>query len=414
MSKGKKVLVTLIIIFVTLSLIGTGLYISYLKVEEHIEEHTNLWKKTEYVAFAKEASDKPMYVPIDTFKKEMETYRPKWRDYNNYTYYNIVTEEEQLIYKIYEYAMDNNMPYIYIEGSLIPAYKDIHNAITLLSLDSAVIDQNTQLDYINAQYEIYQQYLYRVMVKKVKCVQVHIPDFNEEKTKQIEECITKAEEILENLGIKKMSTEKEKAEAIYLYLGKNVKYKDYEDVKSQHFLHDALIKNSSNCDGYANAFSLMCNMAGIDCFEKKNTHQKGDKSGHTWNTVRLDDVWYNVDATASPSYYEGNLEGIPYRFGYSDNQQSDRHQYTGCVPECNTDIIPADCTFKSTKDKGIADKASKALKNTDKDYILLVFDEFHKEDAENIMQDVANTTYSGIVYVHVDGHYHTLVLIKYQ
>lgn len=48
------------------------------------------------------------------------------------------------------------------------------------------------------------------------------------------------------------------------------------------------------CDGYSEAFSLMCESAGLEVAEVS-----GSAKGlpHRWNQVRIDGIWYNVDVT---------------------------------------------------------------------------------------------------------------------
>ena len=48
------------------------------------------------------------------------------------------------------------------------------------------------------------------------------------------------------------------------------------------------------CDGYAKAFSLLCNMEGIDCIRVTG---KLSSEGHAWNKVKIDGIWYVVDIT---------------------------------------------------------------------------------------------------------------------
>ena len=48
------------------------------------------------------------------------------------------------------------------------------------------------------------------------------------------------------------------------------------------------------CDGLSKAYSLLCNMEGIDCLRIMGTASGG---GHAWNKVRLLGKWYVVDLT---------------------------------------------------------------------------------------------------------------------
>ncbi len=414
MSKGKKRLITGIILSVVFTLICAAGVAGYFQLEKHIENHTNQWQKIKYIALAKSADDNPNFIPVKDFEKALTTYEFKWDDYNTYTYYNsIETKEEKLIYKIYEYAMENGTPFIYIESSLVPAYKDLSDMLIMLSMDSAVVDQNSTMTYYNEKFEVYQQYLYKVMVKNGKCIKINIADFTDEKNEKIEESVKKAEEILKDLDFNENSTDTERAEAIYRYLGKNIEYKDYKEHKYQFFLYDALIEGSSNCDGYANAFSLLCNMADIPCFEKLNTAQTDDDEGHTWNTMLIDGVWYNADATYSTTYCEHSfLKGIPFRFGYADNLQFDRHQYQGVVPECTENLlISPDCVFKNNTDDNIADKVQTALNKTTEDYVMLVFEEYDEGLQEDMIDNISYTIYRSLRYIVYQDTHRTLIFI---
>ena len=53
------------------------------------------------------------------------------------------------------------------------------------------------------------------------------------------------------------------------------------------------------CEGYANAFKLLCDKFGVPAVHVKGTAVTGGQSGgHSWNYVKLDDnCWYGVDST---------------------------------------------------------------------------------------------------------------------
>ena len=53
-------------------------------------------------------------------------------------------------------------------------------------------------------------------------------------------------------------------------------------------------RESAVCEGYAKAFQLLLNAAGIDCVYVVG---KASGSGHAWNQVYIEDQWYNVDLT---------------------------------------------------------------------------------------------------------------------
>lgn len=62
------------------------------------------------------------------------------------------------------------------------------------------------------------------------------------------------------------------------------------------------------CAGYAQAFEMVCNGAGIDCVAVTS-------SDHEWNKVRVNDSWYNVDVT-----WDDSTSAVYYTyFGRSDD-----------------------------------------------------------------------------------------------
>ncbi|MBQ8136662.1 MAG: hypothetical protein IJ174_04435, partial [Clostridia bacterium] len=63
----------------------------------------------------------------------------------------------------------------------------------------------------------------------------------------------------------------------------------------------ALLNGRANCDGYADAYALLCGLKGItvrlfhgDSFHKQDV--KGEET-HLWNLILLDGVWRSVDVT---------------------------------------------------------------------------------------------------------------------
>lgn len=58
-------------------------------------------------------------------------------------------------------------------------------------------------------------------------------------------------------------------------------------------IYGALVRGKALCEGYAKAFSYLCNLAGIE-----NVIVTGDTGvAHMWNMVKLGGNWYHVDVT---------------------------------------------------------------------------------------------------------------------
>lgn len=82
-------------------------------------------------------------------------------------------------------------------------------------------------------------------------------------------------------------------ESVHDYLCNNIVY-----VNNQLRCHDAygaLVEGDSVCQGYAEAFKLICNYYKIPCVLLTGTANGG---GHMWNAVQMDDgKWYLLDVT---------------------------------------------------------------------------------------------------------------------
>lgn len=165
-------------------------------------------------------------------------------------------------------------------------------------------------------------------------------------------------------------SQKETGEYLYKYLRDNVTYKLYGEGQERNYLYDALVEHATQCDGLANAYSLLCNMAGLPCVEKK--YLSGDGDGHTWNSIFLDDSWYNVDVTMDSK--SASIErdyGILFNFGFSDDLLSVPHLWNNLLPiECNQSFFEIDCAFNTEKDHNLSNAICKAFK-TDKSYVII-------------------------------------------
>ncbi len=116
-----------------------------------------------------------------------------------------------------------------------------------------------------------------------------------------------AKKILRTI-ISDQMTDYEKALSIFDYLCINYVY-DWAGYYSNtdnpmnydcYYLEGILLDSDklSVCDGYSKAYSLMCNMEGIDCIRVTGLIDRyNEGTGHAWNKIKLDDTWYLVDIT---------------------------------------------------------------------------------------------------------------------
>ena len=89
--------------------------------------------------------------------------------------------------------------------------------------------------------------------------------------------------------------------------------------------YSVFVNGSSVCAGYAEAFSMLCNAAGIQTVCVTS-------SGHEWNLIQLNGTWYYVDCT-----WDDGKEGEVYDDLYLDcgtnTMSSDSYTYTNHTPE---------------------------------------------------------------------------------
>ncbi len=85
-----------------------------------------------------------------------------------------------------------------------------------------------------------------------------------------------------------------KAKTLHDELCKRANYATDSNDKEIYSAYGALLNGQAVCEGYARAFQLLCNYAGIE-----NTLVSGTSKGvgHLWNMVKTEDGWYHIDCT---------------------------------------------------------------------------------------------------------------------
>ncbi len=128
-----------------------------------------------------------------------------------------------------------------------------------------------------------------------------VPDFTNSTLSEREMAIKVAECILA-----KSMTDFEKVLSIHDWITYNVDY-DHIGLKNNeanYYPKEAFKEKYVVCNGYALTFSLLCDVSGIE--HSVIYGQAGVY--HAWNQVKVDGVWYNVDATwddeSGNSYYQ--------------------------------------------------------------------------------------------------------------
>lgn len=120
-------------------------------------------------------------------------------------------------------------------------------------------------------------------------------------------------DIAESITNDQMS-EREKVKAVHDWLCINVDYDtdEYPDGKKptrSYYVEGVMHYGKAVCNGYMLAFEAFMDVLGI---ENQNVVGWSETSGHGWNKVKVDGVWYEIDVT----WDDLGLYGQGYRYKY--------------------------------------------------------------------------------------------------
>ena len=218
--------------------------------------------------------------------------------------------EEGLLYDAFQYAYENPKDTIEIKKQYTS--EQFNRVLFYLKCDSPLLTVNTigaqtLLDSTNPLAHYIVKYDLKIPIaKSYQWTKIIVPKAEEENTAKnlSQETMQEAKRIID--AMPKYKTQMEKARYIYRYLVTNVVYDssgDTQEVSPICTLYGALLNKRAQCDGFAAANMMLCNMAGIECFKIFYTGEdiKSDV-GHTWNIAKLDGSYYNIDASGGENY----------------------------------------------------------------------------------------------------------------
>lgn len=141
----------------------------------------------------------------------------------------------------------------------------------------------------------------------------------EESAQMCSQIYEEAVNILDEIITDSMNDE-EKRFAIYKYLEANCQY-DYDALseaeennykmtadmqnKDSFNAYGIIVNKKGVCQSFALAYKLLCSMSGVEC--NVMTGYLNGNLPHAWNTVKIDDAWYQIDSTNN-----ANVSNIPY------------------------------------------------------------------------------------------------------
>jgi hypothetical protein len=171
------------------------------------------------------------------------------------------------------------------------------------------------------------------------------------------------------------------------------------DIEGEEYLYTALCEGRTNCDGYTNAFALMCALCDIPCIEINSDTPKGEE-GHTWNAVYLEDRWVHVDATGAEQDVNAECESRKEEriyFGFPDALLEDRVQYADLIPACPEGLTPV-VHIPSGDVEKFQEKVEAAFKENDNKVAVFLVDEGDLE--KQITQELVNELGFAVYYLH--------------
>lgn len=152
------------------------------------------------------------------------------------------------------------------------------------------------------------------------------------------------------LYIENCESDYEKVLAAHDYIVKNCRY-NKEAIDNDTLVDDdfspygVFVKGVAVCEGYAEAFKMLMDIAGIDCLLVTGTVNDG--VAHAWNMVKLENDWYHVDVTFDDP--EPETEKIIYLyFNVPDKVMEKDHSWNkNITPEAHSDkydyVVVNDC-----------------------------------------------------------------------
>lgn len=338
----------------------------------------------------------------------------KYTSYRGSLHYDSLPRQEQIVYRAIEYGMENGYTNILIDNLIINDIDRLPHIVYALSLDSPLLEQNLRFEYGDFTSEFSTKMLGFFSRSAVfDGFYITIKNFENSLWEKKLLAINKATEIVDALP--ENIDNAQKAERLFYYLANNVvydknKYPDSYEVYP--YLYDALIGGTSHCDGYANALSLLYNLAGINCVEKSygssvNT-QEADGSteavtslGHTWNFAQIGDDWYNIDAsekTLVPSVSGTELHGgVLYCF--EDDLQQKAPDYNEIYPSVNEGLyLKVDRHLANTNASDFVVQIKSALAEHSNKWALVVVDSLNTTRLEREIQLVVNELHNNLTY----------------
>lgn len=281
-------------------------------------------------------------------------YFNEWDKYSGNYVYNLLSSEEKAIWdrmdlmcRTYLSGTQNAQRYTVSSGWVNgtgAVLCDGMGANAALNLAELFCDSNPQYYFIKKSVKYYTS-----STKGTNIIFCIYPAFasGTARAAATAQVLNKAQEWVALAG--QYATEEQKVQAVHDAIVQKVYYNDNiynanfnEDTEYSQSAYSVFCTDKTVCAGYSQALSMVLNGAGIDSFSVTSYN-------HQWNKIRVNDSWYNADAT-----WADQSDGILYRYflrsdAFYDSDSSgnaeshtEESYWNGYLPVCTLDSGASD------------------------------------------------------------------------
>lgn len=355
------------------------------------------------IGFSRSANEEEIQLVLSL--DELDAWKNPYEKFSCYILYDTLNDDEKIVYRALEYALINSYIYTYIDYRIDVHQDRMSEIAELLSLDTPLLEQNLVLNvYDQVAFYDYEYSDERIVEVLHRSNTIRVSNFTRELWNQKMLAVDIAETIIDDLDPN--ATEVERAEEIYRYIAQSVTYIPYENEYGHYkgtlkpFLYDAFVKKETHCDGFTNALALLYAMAGFEQVEKHNV----TTMGHTWNFVKIEGQWYNIEGTAGNYIPEGTTTmGSGLMFAFPDFMHEDYADNQELYPECKSSYyMNPDGYTESCDSNDFLDIILEGFDNHNDEWALVIVDEYNEDAALRELDNLVYTYYESMKYIKVD------------
>lgn len=326
------------------------------ELEELIEERTGSLEPVKELTLTEDIVSERDEEEVDKLERQSASYassayKSYWDSYSSNYIYNHLSKEERDFWD----AMDNAC-YYYLTNNVdakVYAVRDKYGNIVNIAaaegnywvnksalVPSRVFEIFMMFNYSNPQYYFLDG---SMLTSGDYAIPGFYMEFQKGSVRSAETAVVKAQVDAWETEIARGATEELKAKIAHDLIVEKVRYDyGYETAPQNPFHQSAysvFTKDYTVCAGYAKAFEMLMNGAGVDTMAVTS-------DDHAWNIVNINDSWYHMDCTWDDQDDNGGWYYWFFNRSYSmlmglSGGQGESHVpesfYNGVIPNCTLD-----------------------------------------------------------------------------